>query len=100
MVTVRKFEAWFIGTKTESYCSGLVKVTATAVQKAARDYSDGSVCILPAVDTYAAANFTSAPVPFRIDLAASAVLQKNEGDEEMPRTPVPLPKQLASALAT
>ena len=91
MVTAHKFEAWLVGTMAESYCIGFVKGTAPVVHNAARDYPDGSVRILtkPAFDTFAAAHFISTPVPFRIDLAKSTLLQKTEGAEEMPCMPVP-----------
>ncbi len=45
IATAHKFEAWLVGTKTESYCIGFVKGTAIAMQKAALDYPNGSVWI-------------------------------------------------------
>ena len=54
-----------------------------AVQRSGQDYPDNSVY------TYTVANHISTPVPFRIDLAKSTLLQKSDGADEMPFTPVP-----------
>jgi hypothetical protein len=91
MVTAHKFEAWLVGPKAESYCLGFVKCTPTAVQKAAKDYPNGSAWVLskPALDTYTAANFMSTPAPFRIDLAKSTLVPKSDGADEMPCMRVP-----------
>ncbi len=68
-----------------------MKDTATSSQKAAQYFPDGAVWIVtkPALDTYTAANFISTPLPLRIDLAKSSLLQKTEGAEEIPRVPAP-----------
>ena len=93
-----KFEVHMVGQKPESYCIGYVKDSADAVGKARLKFLNGSVWLLSKVvfDTYAKAEYSGSPVPFRIDLLKSGMKHITPEDEQLkdlhetlPLCPVP-----------